>query len=190
METGEEVAIMSGKGNSEARITEDNFDLRHYGFAYSKARSGFITKPVKSSTTLQIDNDKYEPDTGDDFTRIKQLLVDIYIQDSSEWMEKSKAGGVSDQKFSDFEEQSKGHRFENAFNDFFDSIKYRGIDNNDPNEKNVLFVKHGRIITVDQLSTGEKQIVFRGAHLLRNSKSIASGIVLIDEQELSMHPIW
>ena len=32
--------------------------------------------------------------------------------------------------------------------------------------------------------------MFRGAHLLKNSKNIIGGIVLLDEPELSMHPIW
>ncbi len=190
VETGEENVVRNGKNNNELRIEEDNLDLRHYGFAYSKARSGFITNPVTSSTTLQIDNDKYEPDIGEDFTRIKQLLIDIESQDSSEWMKKSQGGGINDQKFFEFKRKSKGYRFEKAFNDFFDSMEYKGVDNDNPIEKKVLFEKYGRDIAVDQLSTGEKQIVFRGAHLLRNSRSIAGGTVLIDEPELSMHPIW
>ncbi|MDO4271462.1 MAG: AAA family ATPase [Candidatus Saccharibacteria bacterium] len=50
--------------------------------------------------------------------------------------------------------------------------------------------KHGREISIDNLSTGEKQIVFRGAHLLKNINSISGGVVLIDEPELSIHPKW
>lgn len=188
--TGEEMIVNSGRGNNEASINGDLLDLRHYGFAYSKARSGFKTDQVKSSTTLQIDNEKYEPDTQENFTRIKQLLIDIESQDSSEWRKKSEAGGLNDHKYNEFKQQSRGYRFEKAFNDFFDNIKYKEIDNDDLNEKKVLFEKHGQVINVDQLSTGEKQIVFRGAHLLRNSKSISGGVVLIDEPELSMHPIW
>ena len=40
------------------------------------------------------------------------------------------------------------------------------------------------------MSTGEKQIVFRGALLLKNLNNLSGGIVLIDEPELSMHPKW
>lgn len=182
--------VRSGRNNNVEQIAQDAKDLRHYGFAYSKARSGFMTEPVSSVTTQQVDNDKYEPDEQENFTRIKQLLIDIDGQDSSEWMMLCKERGINDQKFDDFKKLSKGYRFEKAFNDFFESVKYKGINNNDPNEKKVLFEKHGKSIPVDLLSTGEKQIVFRGAHLLRNINSISGGIVLIDEPELSMHPIW
>lgn len=52
------------------------------------------------------------------------------------------------------------------------------------------FFKNGKNIAIDDLSTGEKQIVFRGAQLLKNSRNLNGGIVLIDEPELSMHPKW
>ena len=52
------------------------------------------------------------------------------------------------------------------------------------------YSKNGKNIAIDDLSTGEKQIVFRGAQLLKNSKNLNGGIVLIDEPELSMHPKW
>ena len=188
--SGNEEAVNSGRSINYNLIGEDIKDFRHYGFAYSKARSGFKTDPVKSSTTMQIDADKYESDNYGSFTHIKQLLIDIDAQDSSEWMKKSNAGGIDDQKFEDFKKASKGYRFEKAFNDFFDDVRYDGIDTEDPNEKKVLFSKRGQSIAVDDLSTGEKQIVFRGAHLLRNTKSISGGIVMIDEPELSMHPKW
>lgn len=188
--TGINESVLSGRNNNVEQIARDTKDLRHYGFAYSKARSGFRTEAVSSVTTQQVDNDKYEPDEQENFTRIKQLLIDIDGQDSSEWMMQCKERGINDQKFDDFKKQSKGYRFERAFNDFFESVKYKGINNKNPNEKKVLFEKYGKSIPVDQLSTGEKQIVFRGTHLLRNINSISGGIVLIDEPELSMHPIW
>lgn len=190
VDTSHTETVRSGRNNNEGAIDSDEKDLRHFGFAYSRARSGFRTEHVLSATTQQVDNEKYEPDSQDNFTRIKQLLIDIDAQDASEWKKCSEAGGLSDHKYAEFKKGSKGYRFENAFNDFFDDIKYIGIDNNNPNEKQVLFEKHGHQIPVDYLSTGEKQIVFRGAHLLRNINSISKGIVLIDEPELSMHPIW
>ena len=52
-------------------------------------------------------------------------------------------------------------------------------------EKRVSFSKNGNSIKIDDLSTGEKQIVFRGAQLLKKSKSINNGVVLIDEPELN-----
>ena len=183
--------IRSGKSNNEDQIKEDSEDLRHYGFVYSKARSGFKTNQVKSITTQQIDSQKREVDEQDDFTRIKQMLVDIAQQDDANWRIESEQGGLNDQKYNEFiTQRSKGYRFTKAFNNFFEDIQYKKVDNNNPTEKPILFEKHGQNINVDQLSTGEKQIVFRGAHLLRNLNSINGGIVLIDEPELSMHPKW
>lgn len=190
LSTTETKPIHSGLHVNEKELRSDIEDLRYYGFAYSRARSGFNTSQVKSITTQQVDIEKYEPDEQDDFTRIKQLLIDIDGQDSSEWKKRSEHGGINDHEFNCFKTLSKGYRFEKAFNDFFSDIKYVGIDNDDPNEKRIMFEKHGHQISVDQLSTGEKQIVFRGAHLLKNINSVKGGIVLVDEPELSMHPMW
>ncbi len=68
--------------------------------------------------------------------------------------------------------------------------KTYGVDERSRTEKRILFHKHGVEITIDQLSTGEKQIVFRGAQLLKNMNGITGGIALVDEPELSMHPSW
>ena len=72
-------------------INNDIFDIRHYGCSYSKARSGFTTDKVKSVTTSQLDSNKYENDSNENFTSIKQLIVDIDTQDNSDWMEISKS---------------------------------------------------------------------------------------------------
>ena len=180
--------IQSDRYNNRQSIDSDPEDLRHYGFAYSKARSGFNTQKVKSTTIQQLDSEKYENDSTDDFTPIKQLIVDIDAQDNSEWMRITESGAGT--PFTAFKQVSKKYRFEKAFNEFFDTVKFRGVDNTNPDEIKIIFEKHGKEISVDNLSTGEKQIVFRGAHLLKNINSISGGIVLIDEPELSMHPKW
>ena len=180
--------IRTNKNNNQQLIDSDLSDLRHYGFSYSKARSGFNTRKVKSTTTQQLDSEKYENDSNDDFTSVKQLIVDIDAQDNSEWMRITKAGMQT--PFDAFKQTSKMYRFEKAFNEFFGTVKFKGVDNTNPEEIKILFEKHGKEISVDSLSTGEKQIVFRGAHLLKNINSMSGGIALIDEPELSMHPKW
>lgn len=181
-------SIRTNRNNSPDSINLDQADLRHYGFSYTKARSGFSTAKVKSTTIQQLDSEKYESDSKDDFTSIKQLIVDVDGQDNSEWMKITKLGiGTS---FETFKSTSKMYRFEKAFNDFFDTVQFNRVDNTNPDEIKILFEKHGKEIPVDDLSTGEKQIVFRGAHLLKNINSMSDGIVLIDEPELSMHPKW
>ena len=180
--------IRTNRNNNQQLIDSDLSDLRHYGFSYSKARSGFSTQKVKSTTTKQLDSEKYENDSNDDFTSVKQLIVDIDTQDNSEWMKITKAGMQT--PFDTFKQTSKMYRFEKAFNEFFGTVKFKEVDNTNPEEIKILFEKHGKEIPIDSLSTGEKQIVFRGAHLLKNINSMSGGIALIDEPELSMHPKW
>ena len=179
--------ILSNRNNMDS-INNDIFDIRHYGCSYSKARSGFTTDKVKSVTTSQLDSDKYENDANENFTSIKQLIVDIDTQDNSDWMEISKSN--TPKSLDEFLQTAKLSRFKNSFNNFFENLSFSRIDNSSADEKRILFKKYGHEISVDSLSTGEKQIVFRGTHLLKNSNSINGGIALIDEPELSMHPIW
>ena len=82
---GRETIISSNHNNSRSSIEGDMSDIRHYGCVYTKARSGFGTKVIKSSTTQQLDDSKYENDEKEDFTQIKQLLIDIQIQDDRAW---------------------------------------------------------------------------------------------------------
>lgn len=186
---GEDVSTnVSGHKGDLNKIKEDTLDIRHYGCAYSKARSGFNTKPVKSTTTQQLDADSYDNDDTDDFTGIKQLIVDVKAQDNSSLDKLTSKGEYTN--YEDFHRTSKIFRFENAFNNFFDTIKFEGVDEEATDEKKVTFSKNEKNIAIDDLSTGEKQIVFRGAQLLKNSKNLNGGIVLIDEPELSMHPKW
>lgn len=185
---GTEKLVASNKNNSRASIEEDMLDIRHYGCVYSKARSGFGTKAIKSSTTEQLDNSKYENDEKEDFTQIKQMLVDIQIQDDRSWARMSSTGTTM--TYDQFAQTSKTYRFQKAFNEFFQGMQYDGIDEGAAEALNVIFNKNNHSISIDNLSTGEKQVVFRGAYLLRNSKTLEGGTVLIDEPELSMHPKW
>ena len=186
--SGETKAISSNHNNNVQLIETDLEDIRHYGVSYSKARSGFKTSTIKSSTTEQIDASKYNNDEKDDFTNIKQLLVDLSAQDNAEWMRitREKQG----KSFEEFKKNSKLYRFEKAFNTFFDRLKFKEIDETNALEKAIIFHKGGKNIKIDSLSTGEKQIVFRGTQLLRNIHSVKEGLVLVDEPELSMHPRW
>lgn len=187
-ETGVEVYISSNRNNSIESIEKDKNDIRGYGFAYSKAKSGFKTDRVTASTIQQLDKEKYENDNKENYTSIKQLLVDVDTQDNADWMRITK--NKETVTFEEFRNRSRLNRFESAFNDFFDRIKFANIDNTDPSEKKILFEKNNKRFSVDELSTGEKQIVFRGAVLLKNVNGINSGVVLVDEPELSMHPKW
>ena len=183
------VASVITNGNTDfEKLESDLEDIRYYGCAYSKARSGFSTKVVKSTTTSQLDDSKYESDSSDDFTAIKQMLVNIKSQDNSTWARLSRNGDP--RTYQEFLAFGKMHRFESAFNNFFDTPQFEDVDEEATDEKKITFKKHGKAIAIDQMSTGEKQIVFRGSHLLKNSQNLIGGTIFVDEPELSMHPKW
>lgn len=164
-----------------------NLILQTKGSIYSKARSGFKTENIDSVKTSELDKNKHDADSSDDFTPVKQLLIDISAQDSEEWREYSEAHRCYDYVL--YEPNLKLYKFKQAFNSFFGNIKFKKIEIENGAIK-VKFTKNGRDVDIESLSTGEQQIVFRGTQLLRNSNVIAGGAVLIDEPELSMHPKW
>ncbi len=174
---GTESYIHSNKNNSPNSISSDMLDIRHYGFAYSKARSGFRTNKVRSTTTQQLDQSKYDNDETDDFTSIKQLLVDIDEQDNSAWMKTSRTHPET--TIAEFDTFSKMSRFKKAFNNFFDKLQFQEIDTSSTDEKKIIFTKNGNNIEIDNLSTGEKQIVFRGTQLLKNANNMNNSIILV-----------
>ena len=69
---------------------------------------------------------------------------------------------------------------------FGNIIKYKGIKNNSI----PIFEKNNNEIEISSLSSGEKQVIFRGVYLLRNKNSLKGVPVFIDEPEISMHPKW
>lgn len=187
--TGAVSNIYSAAGNSEERITQDAEDVRHYGCVYAKARADYSSKEIIGTKASELDKSGYDADSSDDFTSLKQLIVDVDTQDNRDLKEVVKnppAGGFI---YANFERRSRMYRFQQAFNNFFECIKYKGVEPNNDNLE-VLFEKHGKQIYIDNLSTGEKQIVYRGIYLLRNVGKLDGAAIMIDEPELSMHPKW
>ncbi len=181
------VNMRTGNGTTFPEVDNNPINIRFGGCVISKARADFNTKPIKGTTTSKLDTSKYDLDKKNDFTSLKQLLVDLENQDNAAFVEINRQG--NNQSYETFYPSSKIYRFKNAFDTFFDNLKYdKVIDNG--NEKSILFKKNGKSIPIDNLSTGEKQIVFRGSFLLRNSGQLNSAAIFIDEPELSMHPKW
>lgn len=181
--------IRADKSNNRQTISDDNLDIRNYGCVFSKARADYKTQKIQSTTTKKLDTDKYDVDNEDDFTSLKQLIVDIENQDNSDYAEINKSMGSAPKTWEDFYVTSKIYRFKSAFDNFFERLKYDKVSDVG-SEKNILFKKNGKSVSIDKLSTGEKQIVFRGIYLLKNSNNLEGAAILIDEPELSMHPKW
>lgn len=188
-ENQERIPVRQDRNNDRARMDSNAKDLRSYGCVYSKARADYKTKKITTTTTSSLDKEKYDVDDDDDFTSLKQLVVDIVNQDNNSYAEENKILGASPKSWDEFYPESNLFRFKNAFDKFFDKLAYDKVtDIND--EKTITFLKNGLSIPVDELSTGEKQIVFRGIYLLRNSNLLNGSAIFIDEPELSMHPKW
>lgn len=187
--TGKITEVNTDKNNNAQLIESNNLDLRHSGFVLSKARADYKTQQITSTTTKDLDIDKYDNDSNDDFTSLKQLIVDIQNQDNSTYSELNQGLGTAPKPWPEFYPTSKIYRFKNAFDNFFDKLKYEKVVDKG-NEKAIMFIKNGKSISIDNLSTGEKQIVFRGSYLLRNNKRLSEATIMIDEPELSMHPKW
>jgi len=188
-ENGQIVKIRSDKNNNRQSIDNNTNDIRYYGCVFSRARSDYKTKKITTTATNTVDIEKYDMDTNDDFTSLKQLLVDVSNQDNSDYMEINKTLGANPKSWDEFYPTSKVFRFKNSFDNFFDDLKYNKVTDVE-NEKTILFDKNNSSIPVDFLSTGEKQIVFRGIYLLKNSNILNGSAIMIDEPELSMHPKW
>lgn len=98
---------------------------------------------------------------------------------------KNNVGGTIDESRLDL----RMKRFTFAFNSMFPTKRFKRITNEN-GKKSILFEEYGNEIPMNNLSSGEKQIVFRGGFLLKDKKSSDGAIILIDEPEISMHPLW
>ena len=182
----------TNRNNLNPVIDNNPQNIRFYGFALSKARSDYRTNTISSTTSKTLDASNKESDSSDDFSSLKQLLIDIQEQDNEEfakWSDEQVNNGQSIDRGEFLENKSKMRRFKNAFNNFFEGIQFDKCVTY-VGRKEVVFKKNGNDIGIDYLSTGEKQIVFRGTHLLQNINRINDTIVFVDEPEISMHPSW
>lgn len=193
-QTGASLRVNHGRGAGgqndvgDVAFLDHNYSLRRYGCCFSKARSDFQTRRISATTTMSTDASLNNIDASNDFTPLKQLLVDIESQDNTEYRKLNRARAnnpLTEKEF--YKQYSKIYRFSNAYNQFFDEIQYGGVEDRD-GEKAILFSKQGKEISIDGMSTGEKQIVFRGAYILSNVKKTA--VAMVDEPEISMHPKW
>lgn len=160
-----------------------------YKSVFSDVEINFSPGEVRHTTSKNIDEaiSSSIRSANNLATEIKQLLVDINELDNdelAEWVDKHAGMAPTEEVL-----HRRIKRFTNAFNSIFPNKRFVGIENRD-NHKNILFEEFGKRMEIDQLSSGEKQIVFRGGFLLRNLGSISGSPVLVDEPELSLHPQW
>lgn len=160
-----------------------------FGKVYSDVEINFTPKQIKSVTAYDIDqcNSKSEKSDVNLATSITQLLIDIKALDDAEiadWVN-SHSGEIPPEEI----KSPRIKRFTNAFHSIFPAKKFLGIENVSQT-KVVNFIENDKIMSIDKLSSGEKQIIFRGGFLLKDKKNNEGAYILIDEPEISLHPKW
>ena len=160
-----------------------------FAVAFSTVEINYNPQKVSTVTSKDVDSTSTTSlrSGGNLATEIKQLFVDIQNNDAielSEWVH-DHPGEVPPDEVID----RRIKRFNNAFSYIFDTLRFRTIQTQN-GEKHVIFTKNDIDIPIESVSSGEKQIVFRGAFLLKDIQSTKGRIVLIDEPEVSLHPKW
>lgn len=157
--------------------------------AFSTVEINFEKRNIDSVKATTIDSDEFvkNKSTANIATEIAQLLVDIKNQDNADKANHFDNGNSN----KNIEYKGKFDRFKNAYSKMFDGKELMDVVTKNNNYK-VFFkdLKNGVEFDISDLSSGEKQIVYRVGYLLRNLRGINGGVVLIDEPELSLHPIW
>lgn len=155
---------------------------------FSDVEINYNATAVKSVTSMNLDEETISrKSSGNLATIINQLLVDIDSQDAA-----SIAKAVRNNSKLSYESlnvEEKMTRFKNAFSIMFKDLEYSHVENEN-GRKVVYFKKDGVAVPIDGLSSGEKQIVYRGCFLLKDINALKSPIVFIDEPEISLHPEW
>ena len=157
---------------------------------YSDVDINFKSTTITSVTSVTLDSDEKNRRSNDGLPdSIKHLLVDVQHQDDSELAYKHRKAKKNGEDTNKLVYEERMSRFKRAFNNMFDNLQYdRIVDEN--NQKEIYFRKGDIDIKIDDLSSGEKQIVYRGCFLLRDRDAMNGPFVFIDEPEISLHPRW
>lgn len=157
---------------------------------YSTTDINFKADEIRNITSKSLDKKIYNQKTDIySSTELQQILIDIYTQDNLELGELCNRynGKIPEAEFKQM--SNRIIRFTKAFNSMFDDLKFKTIKNENGRKK-IVFERNGKEIDINDLSSGEKQIVYRGAFLLMDKNSLYGAVVLIDEPEISLHPTW
>lgn len=157
---------------------------------YSDVAINYTVPKITNTTSLSLDEQftilKTSTDTAKD---IAQLLIDIETLDGVEYKEKMESARAHGEDLNEVKIDLRMARFERAFAQMFSHIKWQGVKNINGRKK-VCFQVFDKEVELSDLSSGEKQIIFRGGHLLKNQNASEGAFVLIDEPEISLHPEW
>ena len=172
-----------------AWVGSDEFRAVHPMSAiYSDVDINFSAGRVSSVTSLTLDSEfESRKSSGDLPTKINQLLIDVQDLDDSDLAYVARKH--PDRCARELCVEERMPRFTRAFEMMFDDLRYDRIENRD-GHKEIVFKKHGKEVSIGSLSSGEKQVVYRGCFLLKDINATKGAFVFIDEPEISLHPTW
>lgn len=173
----------------ETMVLSENFaEIFPTSAIFSDVDINFQSKQITYVTSGNIDESVESRRSSSDLpTEINQLIIDIQALDDADVARATR--GNPEIGLSELQVPQRMPRFTKAFDLMFDDLKYDRVDNRD-GHKEILFKKNGHDVRVDQLSSGEKQIVYRGCFMLKDSHALRGSFVFIDEPEISLHPSW
>ena len=155
---------------------------------FSDVDINFQADNLSSVTSMALDtSDSSRRSTTDLPKQIKQLLIDVQALDDAELSHAVRENPTKTK--AELQVAERIPRFTNAFARMFDGLTYDRIDNAG-GHKVIYFKKNGVDIPIDNLSSGEKQVVYRGCFLLKDVNATSGAFVFIDEPEISLHPNW
>lgn len=155
---------------------------------FSDVDINFNANNLSSVTSLNLDIQKSSYRSSNDLpTKMNQLLIDVQALDDADIAKEVKKNPNIPYKEITIDERMS--RFTNAFNKMFENLSYSHIENVN-SHKSIIFKKYGLPVAIDKLSSGEKQIVYRGSFLLKDINAMNGAFIFIDEPEISLHPNW
>lgn len=157
---------------------------------FSDVDINFRAKNPSSVTSMVVDSAKNSRRSDNNMSNnINQLLIDIQAADDADLAKAYKEAKNTSASTDNLDIDIRIGRFTKAFNKMFEDLTYSHVENTG-SHKSIIFSKNGNKIPIENLSSGEKQIVYRGCFLLKDINAINGAFVFIDEPEISLHPSW
>lgn len=188
--TGKVFHIDNGYGYIGIQGSDSIKERYPFHAIFSDVDINFKSNNIHNVTANELDQEKRNQRSSPDLpTQIKQLIVDIQASDAADTEASYRKAIAESAGIESIIPGQRMNRFTSAFNKMFDSLTYSKVVNKQ-DHKSIVFTKNGHPVEIDALSSGEKQIVYRGCFLLKDINALTGAFVFIDEPEISLHPEW
>ena len=193
LQVGEEIVTyyrQLRQASSSSRFSKSidvNLAAIYSDVAINYNKQQVITSVTSSNIDMSTNSNKSSNNLAQE---IEQLLIDIYDLDANDYYSEVREAKAQRKAIDNIPMERRVLRFTNAYDYMFGSkLKWKGVANGAG--KIIYFEDNiGNNIPLSNLSSGEKQIVFRGGYLLKDKNALKGATVLIDEPEISLHPEW